>query len=322
MIVTAKSETERKLEFDVDHVSGGVELWFEHMSRLYDFEPMSSEFNTGRFESRGFHNARGVLAESSYDRQFVRATKNHASRIGNYIFVLRFKTGGAIGNCEDTPFTYRPGDIIINDYGREYNGVHFASSIQGVYFDKADLGLDACAPLPVLTYSSGSTMAKLIHNEMNGLFIPLMSGCTMLHVDRFERFTSCVKLAIQGAPPEGDCRVRAREALKDLISRHIECHLPSPDLSTSSLLREFGVSRATLYRMFEAEGGVRNHIATRRLYRAVSDLSRRPHVRGKIHEVAERWGFTSDANFSRSVRRLFGTPPGNLFNPACLCNER
>ncbi|MEC7290444.1 MAG: helix-turn-helix transcriptional regulator [Pseudomonadota bacterium] len=313
MPFTMMTRTGPMLDFEVAQAAGDIDFWFEHMARLYDIDPMMSGANTGRFEVSGFHNARGVLATSAYDRQFIRATRTHAGRIGNYIFVLRFLSGGAIGHSEDVPFVYRPGDVIINDYAREYGGVHEASEIQGVYLDKAELGLDASAPLPVLTFASTSTRARLLHNELDALFDPLLAGNTSLQAFRFERFLSCVKLAITGAPTNGDVRTQAREALKEVICKHIERNLASPELSTTSVLRQFGVSRATLYRMFESDGGVRNYIATRRLYHAVNDLSSSPHVRGQVHQVSEKWGFSSDANFSRSVRRVFGTTPGALF---------
>ena len=320
MPFTVADKIEPKLKFSTDYSTGDFEFWRQDMSELYTVDPMESAQNTGQFEVRRFLNPRGVITASTYDRQFMQVTKKHSGRIGNFIFVLRYLSGGALGQTNGAPLFYRPGDVMINDYARQYDGVHYASKVQGIYLEKEHLGLDCSAPLSRLDFPASSTMAKLLQHEMDGLYDPLLSGDKTLHLSRFERFISCVKMGIQRTPPDGDVRTRAREALKDLICEYIEQNVGSPELSTSTLLREFGVSRATLYRMFESENGVRNHIATRRLYRAVLDLSAAPKVRGKVHEVSERWGFSSDANFSRSVRRQFGTSPGMLFGAAVPSN--
>jgi len=318
MPFTVADKVEPKVKFSTDYSAGDFEFWRQIMLDSNDVDPMTSPLNRGKFETRRFRNARGVLTTATYDRQFMRLTKKHISRIGDRIFVLRFLSGGALGQTDDQSLRYRPGDVMINDHAREYQGVHFASEVQGIYLEKAHLGLDSSAPLSKLDFPATSTMAKLLHREMDGLFDPLLRGDKEVHLSRFERFMSCVKLGIDGGHVDEDVRTRARAALKDLICDHIEKSLLEPDLSATSLLREFGVSRASLYRMFEPEGGVRNYIALRRLYGAVVDLSAAPRARGKVHEVSEKWGYSSDANFSRSVRRTFGTSPGMLFGAAVV----
>jgi len=315
MLVAEKREGEPKLAFDVNQGSGGFDFWSEYTSWMYDVEPMVSASNTGRFNTRAFSCELGALLRASYDGQFIRTTKLHTARSANLVFVLRVLSGGIVGDSEHGPLQYRPGDVMINDYAREHHTMHLTSTIEGVYLEKSALGLHPSAPLPRYDFAANTTMAKLLQNEMDGVFAPLLNGEAALHRYRFERFLSCVKVAINGAVPDGDVRTQARRALKELIGRYIEKHLEAPELSTVTLLREFGVSRATLYRMFEPEGGVRNYISSRRLFRAITNLSREPGVRGKIHEVAERWGFSSDANFSRSVRRAYGAAPGALFRP-------
>ena len=96
------------------------------------------------------------------------------------------------------------------------------------------------------------------------------------------------------------------------IQSYIEQNLSRMDLCAETLLPKFGVSRATLYRLFEEEGGVRNYIVDRRLFRAILDISTGPQHRGKIQQAAKRWGFSSAANFNRSVRHTFGGAPGAL----------
>ena len=307
------SSDESKIVFFDDKRQGPFDYWWECTSPLYDTAPAASPANTGLFKMRGFCSPRGIVSASTYDATSLRLTKRHSSFMGDTLFVQRFVIGGAVGRSGDAPFAYRPGDVSIIDFAHQFEGLHEASHVQGVFLNKADLGLDPEAPVPLLTYQAKTAMARLLNAEMDRLYRPLLAGEGELYEETFDRFIACVKMAFAGAPMDGDVRTRARDGLRDLVCAFVERHLASPELDTTAILREFGLSRATLYRMFESESGVRNYINNRRLFRAVFEISASPVRRGLIHDIAERWGFSSDANFSRAVRRAFGTSPGKIF---------
>ena len=81
------------------------------------------------------------------------------------------------------------------------------------------------------------------------------------------------------------------------------------DLTIERICEGFGVSRTTLYRIFEQEGGIAHHIR-RRLEGALMELSQNPPRRGLIGEVALRWAFPDIAEFSRQFRAQFGFRAG------------
>ena len=103
-------------------------------------------------------------------------------------------------------------------------------------------------------------------------------------------------------------------AIANTIRRFIEQNLDSPELDVDLILKQFGVSRASLYRIFESANGVRQYISNRRLHRAVVELSEAPMERGRVGSIAEKWNFSSAGNFNRAVRREFDITPGNLFD--------
>jgi AraC-like DNA-binding protein len=100
--------------------------------------------------------------------------------------------------------------------------------------------------------------------------------------------------------------------LLERIRAHIETILGSPGLSTDALCQAFGISRSALYRLFEPLGGVSAYIQARRLARAHADLARPTKAPRKIYDIAYRWGFVSEAHFSRAFRRAFGVTPGDV----------
>jgi AraC-like DNA-binding protein len=103
-----------------------------------------------------------------------------------------------------------------------------------------------------------------------------------------------------------------REAMLTSVKRHIEQHLGSPDLTAEALCRSFGLSRATLYRLFEPLGGLKTYIQQRRLQAAFAMLVSPAHRHRRIIEIAADCNFSSDATFIRAFRRSFGLTPGEV----------
>lgn len=87
---------------------------------------------------------------------------------------------------------------------------------------------------------------------------------------------------------------------------YIDAHLMEP-MPADRIAEFVGVSRSSLYRLFAVEGGVARYIWRMRLSRAYSCLLRREET--KVASVAFRFGFRSEAHFSRAFRRRYGVSP-------------
>lgn len=105
-------------------------------------------------------------------------------------------------------------------------------------------------------------------------------------------------------------RVGADTAL--MLARHeIERRLGSPGLTVTALCRTLNLSRTSLYRLFEAEGGVQAYIRARRLEAARRELAD-ANRNDPILEIAERWGFSDASHLSRLFRLRYGVTPGEF----------
>lgn len=89
-------------------------------------------------------------------------------------------------------------------------------------------------------------------------------------------------------------------------------HLEDVDLGLGRLCRDFNVSRATIYRAFEADGGVDRFIQEQRLDRVLTHLASTDRTRGYIARAARRWNFHDPGSFNRSFRRRYGCSPGDV----------
>lgn len=93
---------------------------------------------------------------------------------------------------------------------------------------------------------------------------------------------------------------------------YIRDNLAVPDLNVASVARACAVSRATLFRAFDGEGGVQRRIQAMRLDQARRALADRASSSRSISEVAYAHGFACPAYFSRAFRARFGYPPSEV----------
>jgi AraC-like DNA-binding protein len=106
-------------------------------------------------------------------------------------------------------------------------------------------------------------------------------------------------------------RPAIEEALMQQVCRWIESSLGDPALSVSTICRSFKVSRTTLYRLFEARGGVAEYIKARRLKRIHAAIVAPEHAARQLVGIAEEFGLLNASHFSRIFRRYFGYSPSD-----------
>jgi AraC-like DNA-binding protein len=214
----------------------------------------------------------------------------------------------------------RPGDIIIVDSARETD---------------ASVRAPARGSAHALTLFVARTALAVLRREAGGGHLLLLSREAALARSAREHLWRLLQ-AIEAGP-----RSRARAAVQALIGvlsgrlgrrRHlppalrraasrravnslerlIERRLDSPALSLELLCSHCGCSRATLYRLLQAEGGPIRYIRRRRMQRAFQELISGRVSQGRILELALRHRFASEATFNRAFRRTFGIPPGEV----------
>jgi len=99
-------------------------------------------------------------------------------------------------------------------------------------------------------------------------------------------------------------------ALGCRLRRHIETHLDERDLTPERLAARFGLSRATIYRLFENDGGIRRYVQRRRLDHARLALASSAQRHRTIAEIGAAAGYGHAQDFIRAYRREFGISPG------------
>ncbi len=296
---------------------------WERCENLFDLRALHTTRCKGVYVNQSWHSGCFRFDQRIMDGNSHVHDQKHIRQTGNMLFIYRYLEGHGMGRTGEEPFTMRRGLISLRDASRPFEAIQTPAVYQLIYFDRQSVGFDPSMGAPLLQLNSRSSTGRLFESEFDYFFSHLMDDVPAFESKRLDRLKALLQVALLGEHAPDDVRTQARDALGDVIRLHIERSLKCPTLSTTALLKEFGVSRASLYRIFENDGGVRKYINDRRLYRAVSQISQTPTQRGAISRAAEEWGFSSGANFNRAVRNAFGVTPKSLFErPVPVTSER
>ena len=122
------------------------------------------------------------------------------------------------------------------------------------------------------------------------------------------RTTQAMVAATFAERPSPDCGPPLRLS----IEQTIRANLASARLSPARIAAMAGVSRATLYRLFDDRGGVAAHLRRLRLEAVHAALSDPAHAHIPVAQLAERSGFHCTTAFNRTFRAAFGATPSEV----------
>jgi AraC-like DNA-binding protein len=203
---------------------------------------------------------------------------------------------------------YEPGDVKITDYARPF---------RNVATDYANL---------MVAVPRESVPAALLAMEPHGLVFPRGSGAARLIGAALQEFYAQADLltmseaeaAIEGIVAMTTACARARlagEELDRLKSRrkaaldYIDAHLANAQLGPDEIAEAANLSRASLYRLLAAEGGIRAVLLRRRLDEAVRLILKDDNDEHSLKKIVKCCGFGGVSQFSRAFRARFGVSP-------------
>ena len=115
--------------------------------------------------------------------------------------------------------------------------------------------------------------------------------------------TACARARLAG--DEADHVKSKRKAALD----YIDAHLGNAQLGPDEIADAAHVSRASLYRLLAAEGGIRAVLLKRRLDQALRLMMADNKDERSLTDIAKCCGFGGTSQFSRAFRARFGVPP-------------
>lgn len=250
-----------------------------------------------------------IVQQHAPAHSYIRsAAKLRSSSIDHWYIVLP-RIGRSWTEVDRRVAEGQPGKLEIRSLGYPFRGRTTDSESLFLYLPR-DLFSDAAATLDAKNNSilSGN-FANLLVDYVNSIEARLRS-LTAEDLPRIVHATRSMIIACLTPPAE---HVAATEqltsvALMERARRYVQNNLDAAHLTPDTMCRALGVSRSRLYQLFEPSGGVLHYIQSRRLLAAHIALSD-PADSRRIVEIAEAFGFSSAANFSRAFSKEFGYSP-------------
>ncbi|MFS2108833.1 helix-turn-helix domain-containing protein [Sphingomonas sp. Sphisp140] len=242
-------------------------------------------------------------------RRFERTPERIAADGIDALGISVLLEGRTHGSAAGLPFVAEAGEVVLLDLTQvssvvisENRSIQFA-----VPRDRAELEIGPVEPLHGRVI--GRAAAALLHGHL----VQLAEGMKYIpETDAARVARTLIDMLALAIRAEGEAALgeSAVQSLALRVRGEIHRNLGSPGLNAASLCRRFAISRSTLHRLFEEEGGIQSYIRATRLDAARTALLTPPRA-DRIGDIAERLGFSDAAHLSRLFRQRFGESPSD-----------
>jgi AraC-like DNA-binding protein len=216
--------------------------------------------------------------------------------------------GSCDSDCGARRGRIEPGDVAIMDYARPFRSAvtDYENLMILVARESVPAALLAIEPHG-LVFPRGSGAARLIGAALKELYAQAddltVSEAEAAIEGIMALTTACARARL--AANEADHVKSRRQAALD----YIDAHLGDTQLGPDEIAAAAHVSRASLYRLLAAEGGIRAVLLTRRLDQALRLMMADHKDERSLTDIATCCGFGGTSQFSRAFRARFGLPP-------------
>jgi AraC-like DNA-binding protein len=289
--------------------------WRGALGEVFEVRVTPSEIADFRGEIDIHASARHVLSASRHSP--VSLVRGSAGLAQERVAISLQINGSATGLAGDGPMRADPGDVIFVDLSQS---LKVRQSASDGLVDEVTLWTARDRFLPLVSDENALHGLVLKADSPAGAVI----GATM---QAFAGSAPKMRLADFDAVADGLVALAAKSIAPALmraggkgappplasfvtIRRYIDRKLASPDLSASSIAAEFGLSRASLYRLFEPAGGIAKYIRKVRLSRAYQEITAAEFSNRRIGFIAYQLGFKNVSAFSRLFHEVYGVTPG------------
>jgi AraC-like DNA-binding protein len=286
------------------------EPWHASLSSLFFDCTLTGEQAADRFRGDvvGYHFGESVIFHSTSTAQQLERDPSFARRSAIDHIMIEYQIAGRRrGDYADRNVDVRPGDVSFLDFSRTVRSAEPDFSRVSLIVPRDELPAslrERDLHGVVLDGSKGAT--RLLGHFLRGL---VETASELSVADTAPALEAAFVLAEttwggrREFTPEQE--KASRPALRQIATAYIDRNLADAGLTPQAIAQALRMSRATLYRLFESDGGIRAYILARRLDRCFDALAKERNGRA-IGALALSHGFASEAHFSRAFRSRFG----------------
>ena len=285
------------------------EFWRSVSQVIYDVTPVEETGAglSGAVTSRPFGEM--ILGSTVFNAQYCRRTRRSILHEPLDLYIMQLILAGRyVGDFNGRQVSVGPGDIFFLDLSQTLDSRKDPGARLSLVISRSDIARVAGdRDLHGVVLPANWPTTRLLSHYIKGMVEVLAT------VEPDEAFAvqqavvSLVGATLNGVPAL-DSELPLHAPLRTRILAWIDRNLHDPTFGPNAIMRQFPVSRSSLYRAFEPDGGVAGMIRDRRLERAF-ELLTDPQRRRSVKEAAWRAGFTEGAQFARFFRERFGILP-------------
>lgn len=287
-----------------------VAAWTQFVRAMYEATPVGPRERPLQSRTKSWIVGDLIFGHTTFDSQSMQRRKGIEIIEGarQFLLVVRFLSGSSHVMHDGDIYDSLPGRYLVADYSREIRSLMSDGQLIAVAVPHDVVGYSPETCPPRYWFELDSAAGKLLDSAYHTV-MDALPNMTLEEAPQASAFFSgalagLLKPAGKPADAEADKRRDIRAFIDDSMF--------DPDLSAESLAAQFGISRATLYRQFEDEGGLMAYVYGRRLDYALRVLSFGASRRGRISEVAKKIGYASVSHFSRAFSQKFGLSPSSI----------
>lgn len=295
------------------------ELWRDSISCIFDVDADAETRHDGFFAAvdASIYGPVMLARTTSRGQRWVRSPATIARDGMDHYMIQVYESGGQQLTAEGLEVQQPPGGLLVYDLSRPVQAQSGTFTNLSMIVPRAMLAdvLKTPDDQHMHALSAVEPMVALLRDHMVSLK-RLAARMTVSQANAVMPATITLAAACLNASVEETPGGETGVAVASMVAarRLIEARLSDPELTPDRLARDLGVSRAKLYRMFEAVGGIAQYIRDRRLRRAMLELRDDAFRRHPIYEIALRAGFTSETTFGRAFRQRYGVTPREARN--------
>ena len=290
-------------------------VWKQTTSPLFDVIPMK---NTRSFS----YSVTSYLVEqltfthAAFDKMQVTRTSQHLSSHGSDGITLQYYCAGQIQGTLASGEQLRMASdrVSIQDFAHPYSGIGETQDQLTVLIPRHAIAThdQIYKNYPMFSWSVNSPLGRMLTQAWLMIWQNLPNTSQTDAPAIAQRFIGLLNGLLS---TKGNIATRAQVELAtvDAMKAYLRDNLHLSDIGVDRLCKVFHCSRATVYRLFKAEGGIHAYVREQRLARCYQELRQLPpSSRKTISEIAGRWGFADAASFSRLFRKQYGMSPSDV----------
>jgi AraC-like DNA-binding protein len=280
------------------------------VSHLYTLAlPDASEEARFTLSTRTYPTPNAILMRTQGTAFVMTRTPARVVRGADQVLILLQRAGSCDTECSGRRGRIEPGDVAIFDYARPYRSVvtDYANLIVHLARESVPGALLVHEPHGLI-FPRGSGAARLIGAAMQELYAQAEHHLTVIEAEAAIEGIVALTTAFTRARLVGNELHRVKSRRKAALD-YIDAHLGNAQLGPDEIANGAHVSRASLYRLLAAEGGVRALLLRRRLDQALRLMLTDDRDERSLKEIARCCGFGGTSQFTRAFRARYGAPP-------------